>query len=91
MFCQRYITFGKIGYFDIFFLNLKKDLKDKQIFEGILSKKRKHSKSNEEEQKHSKIQRLNRWPTKTLKKTDLLLPADLRAILIGAPRAGVSV
>ena len=52
------------------------------------TRKRKHEETLE---KPLKSQRLNRWPLKTLKKTDLLLPADLRAILIGAPRAGVKL
>ena len=31
-----------------------------------------------------------RWPKMFLRPTDLLLPPELRAILIGAPRAGKS-
>ena len=44
--------------------------------------------NNETLENALKTQKLKRWPIKKLKKTDLLLPADLRAILIGAPCSG---
>ena len=53
------------------------------------SASRKRLKIDEDEGKYFKTPKLNRFPTKTLKRTDLLLPADLRAILIGAPRSGL--
>ena len=54
--------------------------------------KKTYNNENSEEslsKKHPRNQKLNRWPTKKLKATELLLPPDLRAILIGAPRAGL--
>ena len=46
------------------------------------------SENNKTLENASRTQKLKRWPIKKIKKTDLLLPADLRAILIGAPRSG---
>ena len=57
--------------------------------EEYLSRKHKHDKEEGSSQKHPRTQKLNRWPTKNLKATELLLPSDLRAILIGAPRSGL--
>ncbi len=71
-----------------------KNPNDKPILAGFSSRNHKNSKNDEDEKSFQKKifkKKLNRWPIKFLKKTDLLLPADMRAILIGAPRAGIFI